>query len=293
MHASAGIQISSQVRQKGKNRLIEALAINEAISVGERMARIAFIDNQSEELGPIRALLEGEAHSVETYRNATYALAAFQRRMPDLVVIILSASRTDGVALVDRILSSSFFPIILLSSTRDEIDEIMGLRFGADDYIHKPVSPRLLAERINAHLRRHALLTAYSQSPLDNDKQLVCGDLSMDPVMHTVIWKNQSLTFTATEFRMLATLIRRPGMVKSREQLMTEGYVNEVYVYDRTIDSHIKRIRAKLRAIDPTFDCIQTLYGIGYRFVFSDQRPDSGTAQDMDINVVNLFDSAA
>jgi two-component system response regulator ChvI len=230
------------------------------------MTRIAFVDNQREDLAPLRAILSDDNTTVETFRDGQFALDTFQRRMPDLVVINLPTSKIDGVTLIDRIRATSIIPVIMLSAVRDEIDEIMGLRFGADDYIHLPVSSRLLAERIKALLRRHAALLAQARTPVAAEKALVCGDLMMDPSRHSVCWKNSEVSLTATEFHMLRALVRRPGIVKTRDQLITASYPDEGFVEDRTIDSHIKRIRKKLKGIDPDFSCIQTLYGVGYRF---------------------------
>ncbi len=243
------------------------------------MIRIAFVDNQREDLAPLRAILSEDNNTVETFRDGQFALDTFQRRMPDMVIINLPTSKIDGVTLIDRIRATSIIPVIMLSSTRDEIDEIMGLRFGADDYIHLPVSPRLLAERIKALLRRHAALLAQARTPVAAEKSLVCGDLTMDPSRHSVCWKNSEVTLTATEFQMLRALVRRPGIVKTRDQLISASYPDEGFVDDRTIDSHIKRIRKKLKGIDPEFACIQTLYGVGYRFIPPATAPSDRTAE--------------
>lgn len=231
------------------------------------MTRIAFVDNQRTDLAPLRALLIEENHIVESYGDGQFALEAFQRRMPDLVMINLPTSKIESATLIDRIRTNSIVPIMLVSVARDEIDEIMGLRFGADDYIHMPVSPRLLSERIKALLRRHAMLLAHARTPAAQDKVLVCGDLTIDPSQHDVFLKDCQVNLTMTEFQLLQALVRRPGIVKSREQLMSVSCADETYVGERTVDSHIKRIRKKLREIDPKFSSIQTLYGIGYRYV--------------------------
>jgi two-component system response regulator ChvI len=195
--------------------------------------------------------------------------------MPDLIVINLPTSKIDGVTLIDRLRAVSIVPVIMLSAARDEIDEIMGLRFGADDYIHTPVSPRLLAERIKGLLRRHSMLLAHVRAPEAVKRAVVCGNLVMDPSRHSVCWRDHEVSLTATEFQLLHALVRRPGIVKTRDQLLEASYPDETYVDDRIIDSHIKRIRKKLKVVDPQFSGIQTLYGVGYRFT---ETADTGPA---------------
>jgi len=237
------------------------------------MIRIAFIDNQRDELAQVRSILSAESFGVDVYKDPQFALDSFQRRMPDLVVINLPTSKINGVALVEHIRASSIIPVVLLSTARDEIEEIMGLRYGADDYIHLPISARVLSERIKARLRRHSTLVAHGKTAPEAEKTLVCGDLTLDPSRHTVCWKAHQVNLTSTEFRLLHALVRRPGMVKTRDQLLTASYPSEIYVDNRTIDSHVKRVRNKLRLADPEFTSIETLYGIGYRFNPSADRP--------------------
>lgn len=236
------------------------------------MARIVFVDSQRDDLAGVRALLANDNHVVEVYRDGKFALEIFQRRMPDLVVINLPICKLYGAGLVDRIRTQSTIPIVLVSTGGDEIDEIMSLRAGADAYIRLPMSPRLLGERIKTLLRRHAMTLQHFQAIAETDKMLVCGDLVMDPGRHDVVFQDQPVTMTSTEFRLLQALVSLPGRVKSREQMISIGYPNETDVSDRTIDSHIKRIRKKLKALDPNFSCIETLYGIGYRYTMSNER---------------------
>jgi len=157
-------------------------------------------------------------------------------------------------------------PVIFLTSKDDEIDEILGLRMGADDYVKKPFSQRLLIERVRSLLRRQEALDGVEIEETDETKVMIRGQLTMDPLRHSVSWKGNNVTLTVTEFMLLQALAQRPGFVKSRDQLMDVAYDDQIYVDDRTIDSHIKRLRKKMRTADDTFNAIETLYGIGYRY---------------------------
>ena len=172
----------------------------------------------------------------------------------------------DGMDVLQRLRHVSTIPVMFCTTKDDEIDEVLGLRMGADDYVKKPCSPRVLLERIRALLRRGELL-GEDQAPEGDDRSLmVRGHLSMDPMRHGVTWRGLAVALTVTEFALLKTLAVRPGFVKSRDQLMDVAYDDQVYVDDRTIDSHIKRLRKKMRSVDETFSAIETLYGIGYRY---------------------------
>ena len=162
-------------------------------------------------------------------------------------------------------------PVIFLTSKDDELDEALGLAMGADDYISKPFSQRLLIARIRAILRRTESRAAAEPAVTDGPaeppaEKIVRGRLSMDPARHRVDWAGSDVTLTVTEFLILEALAQRPGFVKSRDQLMDAAYQDDVYVDDRTIDSHIKRLRRKFRQVDSEFKAIETLYGVGYRF---------------------------
>jgi two-component system response regulator ChvI len=175
--------------------------------------------------------------------------------------------RMDGMEMLRRLREKSELPVIFLTSKDTEIDEALGLAMGADDYIGKPFSQRLLIERIRAVLRRTASRRNMSD---EGDAQpadpIVRGKLEMDPARHRVRWGGQDVPLTVTEFLILDALAQRPGFVKSRDQLMDVAYAHDSYVDDRTIDSHIKRLRKKFRAVDKEFKAIETLYGVGYRF---------------------------
>jgi len=167
---------------------------------------------------------------------------------------------------LQRLRQKSAVPVIFLTSKDDEIDELMGLRMGADDYVRKPFSQRLLVERIRSILRRQEAIASDAGDSPEESQVMERGQLSMDPLRHAVKWKGLDVSLTVTEFLLLQALAQRPGFVKSRDQLMDVAYDEQVYVDDRTIDSHIKRLRKKMREVDNDFSAIETLYGIGYRY---------------------------
>jgi two-component system response regulator ChvI len=227
------------------------------------MTTIALVDDDRNLLVSVAMALEAEGFVVQSHTDSRAALASFQRRMPDAAVLDLRMPGLDGFELVQRIRRMSQVPIIILTSQDGEVDEILGLRMGADDYITKPFSHRLLAERLRAVLRRGG---AAADPDAPGGTEIVRGRLRMDPGRHKASWDGCEVALTVSEFLLLEALARRPGYVKSREQLMDAAYDSDVYVDDRTIDSHIKRMRKKFRAVDPDFDAIATLYGVGYRF---------------------------
>jgi two-component system response regulator ChvI len=185
---------------------------------------------------------------------------------PDLAVLDIKMPRMDGMELLRRLREKSDLPVIFLTSKDDEIDQALGLAMGADDYIGKPFSQRLLIERIRAVLRRAASRRESPDVEASKAEAIVRGRLVMDPARHRVTWGGKEVQLTVTEFLILEALAQRPGFVKSRDQLMDAAYQDDVYVDDRTIDSHIKRLRKKFRVADPEFSGIETLYGVGYRF---------------------------
>jgi two-component system response regulator ChvI len=181
-------------------------------------------------------------------------------------VFDIKMPRMDGMDLLQRVRQKTTMPVIFLTSKDDEIDEVLGLRMGADDYVKKPFSQRLLVERIRALLRRQEAIETGEVGEAETSKMMVRGELTMDPLRHAVTWKGLDVSLTVTEFLLLQALAQRPGFVKSRDQLMDVAYDDQVYVDDRTIDSHIKRLRKKMRSVDSEFSAIETLYGIGYRY---------------------------
>lgn len=231
------------------------------------MARIALVDDDRNILTSVAMTLETEGFDVETYTDGQSALDAFARSMPDLAILDIKMPRMDGMDLLQRLRQKSLLPVIFLTSKDDEIDEILGLRMGADDYVTKPFSQRLLLERIRSLLRRKDANEGKLVGDEGEDtKVIVRGELSIDPLRHSVTWKGLNVTLTVTEFLLLQALAQRPGFVKTRDQLMDVAYDEQIYVDDRTIDSHIKRLRKKMRSVDNSFSAIETLYGIGYRY---------------------------
>ena len=230
------------------------------------MSRIALVDDDRNILTSVAMTLEAEGFEVETYNDGQAALDGFNKRMPDIGVFDIKMPRMDGMDLLQRVRQKSSMPVIFLTSKDDEIDEVLGIRMGADDYVKKPFSQRLLVERIRALLRRQEALAGEVIEETEETKVMIRGELVMDPLRHAVKWKGKDVSLTVTEFLLLQALAQRPGFVKSRDQLMDVAYDDQVYVDDRTIDSHIKRLRKKMRNTDDTFSAIETLYGIGYRY---------------------------
>ncbi len=232
------------------------------------MARIALVDDDRNILTSVSMTLEAEGYDVSTYNDGLQALTAFNEELPELAVLDIKMPRMDGMDLLSRLRQKSDIPVIFLTSKDDEIDEVLGLRMGADDYVRKPFSQRLLVERIRAILRRQEarISDAGPVTEEKNESLIERGDLVMDPLRHSVTWKGKNVNLTVTEFLLLQALAMRPGFVKSRDQLMDVAYDDQVYVDDRTIDSHIKRLRKKMRTADKDFAAIETLYGIGYRY---------------------------
>lgn len=230
------------------------------------MSKIALVDDDRNILTSVAMTLEAEGFEVETYNDGQQALDAFNKKMPDMAVFDIKMPRMDGMDLLQRVRQKSKMPVIFLTSKDDEIDEVLGLRMGADDYVKKPFSQRLLVERIRALLRRKEAMETGAVGDTEDTKIMVRGSLSMDPLRHSVTWKDEDVSLTVTEFLLLQALAQRPGFVKSRDQLMDVAYDDQVYVDDRTIDSHIKRLRKKMRSVDDEFSAIETLYGIGYRY---------------------------
>jgi two-component system response regulator ChvI len=225
---------------------------------------IALVDDDRNILTSVQMTLEQEGFAVRTYTDGESALQALLAKPVDLAVLDIKMPRMDGMELLQKLRARTAMPVIFLTSKDDELDELMGLRLGADDYITKPFSQRLLLERIRALLRRNEAVRGEPGSVPAN--VMTRGQLVLDETKHQCLWKGLDIQLTVTEFLLIKALAARPGMVKSRDQLIDAAYGENVYVDDRTIDSHVKRLRKKFRQEDEEFDQIETLYGIGYRY---------------------------
>jgi len=236
------------------------------------MPKIALVDDDRNILTSVSLTLEAEGYTVATYTDGASGLEGLTAERPDLAILDIKMPRMDGMELLRRLRQKSDVPVIFLTSKDEEIDELFGLKMGADDFITKPFSQRLLVERVKAILRRSAPREpgqpgpGGATEPMPGKALIERGNLVMDEERHTCTWKGQRVTLTVTEFLILQALALRPGVVKSRNALMDAAYDDQVYVDDRTIDSHIKRLRKKFKATDDDFEMIETLYGVGYRF---------------------------
>lgn len=231
-------------------------------------AQIALVDDDRNILTSVTIALEAEGFRVRTYPDGQKAWDALSKNPADLAVLDIKMPRMDGMDLLRKLREVTDMPVIFLTSKDEEIDQLLGLRMGADDYIGKPFSQRLLIERIRSLLRRVEMSRKDPEDTVveEGDEIMERGRLVLDPLRHRVTWDGRDVTLTVTEFLILKTLAQHPGHVKSRDQLMDTAYSDDVYVDDRTIDSHIKRLRKKFRVAAPEFDAIETLYGVGYRY---------------------------
>ena len=237
---------------------------------GERQRSIALVDDDRNILTTLSIALQAEGYATRVYSDGEAALKALTENPPDLAVFDIKMPRMDGMELLRRLRATSELPVIFLTSKDEEQDEEAGLAMGADDYIAKPFSQRLLMARIRAILRRAAPereAEPGSEAPAPHDGPVIeRGRLKMDPSRHRVTWDGKPVSLTVTEFLILEALAQRPGVIKSRNQLMDAAYPDDVFVDDRTVDSHIKRLRRKFRSADPEVGGIEPLYGAGYSF---------------------------
>ena len=229
------------------------------------MPTIALIANDRNIMTSVSVVLEAAGYRIAAYTDEASALSGFQTAPPDLAILDIKISRLDGAEALRLLRAKSDLPVILLTSTKEVIDEVFALKMGADDFIRKPFSQRLLVERVKAVLRRALPKSAALPKKVTNEL-LECGSLRMDIERHTCTWKNHRVRLTASEFLILHALASRPGVVKSRNALVGVAYNNPLNVDERSIDTHIKRLRKKFMASDSEFDSVQTLYGVGYRF---------------------------
>lgn len=234
----------------------------------QRQQCVALVDDDRNILTAVSIGLQAEGFATRVYTDGETALKALLDNPPDLAIFDIKMPRMDGLQLLQSLRAQSALPVIFLTSKDEEPDEALGLALGADDYITKPFSQRLLVARIRAILRRSELVRNQPGSTDSEDAPPILdrGRLQLDPARHQVTWSGRPVSLTVTEFLILEALAMRPGVVKSRNQLMDAAYSEDVFVDDRTIDSHIKRLRRKFRAADPEFSGIETLYGAGYSF---------------------------
>jgi two-component system response regulator ChvI len=233
------------------------------------MAKITLVDDDENIVASISLALESHGHEVRAFYDGQSGLEGLEADPPDLAILDVKMPRMDGMEVLKRFRATHETPVIILTSKDDEIDEILGFNLGADDYMHKPFSQRLLIERVKAVLRRgraNEESTIVQDAESGASKAIKRGRLTLDPARHDCLWDGKPVKLTVTEFLLLQSLAQRPGFVKSRDNLMDAAYDDQVYVDDRTIDSHIKRMRKKFRQVDGEFDAIETLYGVGYRY---------------------------
>ncbi len=232
---------------------------------------IALVDDDRNILASVSIALQAEGFATRVYTDGATALKALRENPPDLAIFDIKMPTMDGLELLEKLREESALPVIFLTSKDEEPDEALGLAMGADDYITKPFSQRLLVARIRAILRRSELVRGEAEAPSSGatPEPIRRGRLQMDPARHAVVWDGRAVSLTVTEFLILEALAARPGVIRTRNQLMDAAYSDDVFVDDRTIDSHIKRLRRKFRAVDPGFGGIETLYGAGYSFADS------------------------
>ena len=228
------------------------------------MVKICLIDDEQNILASLSLALKSEKFEVETYSDGIAGLEALKDNNFDIAILDIKMPRLDGLEVLQKLRNSSDIPVIFLTSKDDEIDQLLGLKMGADDYITKPFSQKLLIERVKVILKRTS--SSSKENEVNSDSLIERGNLLLNMDRHECHWKEERIKLTVTEFLLLESLVNRPGYVKNRDQLMSAAYSDDLYVDDRTIDSHIKRIRRKFKAIDKDFNSIETLYGVGYRF---------------------------
>lgn len=228
--------------------------------------KIALIDDDQNILTSVSMILEEEGFEVFTYTDGVSGLEGVLKEQVSLVVLDIKMPRMDGMEMLQELRKKSNVPVIFLTSKEDEIDELCGLRMGADDYIKKPFSPNLLIARIKTLIRRTDPALNREDANAESDAVIKRGDLEMNKTRHLCLWKGRPVDLTITEFLMLYALVEKTGIVKTRDQLIDAAYGSNVYIDDRTVDSHIKRLRKKFKDADKDFSGIETLYGVGYRY---------------------------
>jgi two-component system, OmpR family, response regulator ChvI len=225
------------------------------------MHKIVLIDDDINIITSLEMVLRSAGFSTNSYTDGLVAIEKIKQNQPDIIILDIKMPRIDGLEVCNRIRKFSDIPIIFLTSKDSEIDELIGLRLGADDYIRKPFSHNLLIERIKSILRRF-----HKESVSIKSKDVLnLSHLTMNNETMLCSWKEDNIDLTATEFLILKFLISRPGVIRSRDDLINEAFRESLKKEDRVIDSHIKRIRKKFLSVDRNFDMIKTIYGIGYK----------------------------
>ena len=229
------------------------------------MTHICLIDDDQNILASLSLALKSEGYIISTFSDGLSGLNSLKEDDYDIAILDIKMPRLDGLEVLQKLRQASNLPVIFLTSKDEEVDQLLGLKMGADDYITKPFSQKLLIERVKAILRRS------KDTLTSNDKEtsniIKRGKLSLNMSRYECFWDDVAIKLTVTEFLLLESLASRPGYVKSRDQLMSAAYDDDIYVDDRTIDSHIKRLRRKFKDLDKNFESIETLYGVGYRYI--------------------------
>ena len=229
------------------------------------MTEICLIDDDQNILASLSLALKSEGYIISTFSDGLSGLNSLREDNYDIAILDIKMPRLDGLEVLQKLRQTSNLPVIFLTSKDEEVDQLLGLKMGADDYITKPFSQKLLIERVRAILRRSKEVQDLNNT--DSSDIIKRGKLSLNMSRHECFWNDLPIKLTVTEFLLLESLASRPGYVKSRDQLMSAAYDDDIYVDDRTIDSHIKRLRKKFKDLDESFESIETLYGVGYRYI--------------------------
>ena len=229
------------------------------------MTEICLIDDDQNILASLSLALKSEGYIISTFSDGLSGLNSLREDNYDIAILDIKMPRLDGLEVLQKLRQTSNLPVIFLTSKDEEVDQLLGLKMGADDYITKPFSQKLLIERVRAILRRSKEVKDLNNT--DSNYIIKRGKLSLNMSRHECFWNDLPIKLTVTEFLLLESLASRPGYVKSRDQLMSAAYDDDIYVDDRTIDSHIKRLRKKFKDLDESFESIETLYGVGYRYI--------------------------
>ena len=228
---------------------------------------VFLIDDDKNILTSISMLLENEGYKVSTFSDGESGLKAILENSPDIAVVDIKMPRLDGIELLKKLRRTSNMPVIFLTSKDTEIDELLGLKIGADDYITKPFSQNVLMERIRILIKRTELKNIKKKDNIDDKNSIKEGNIFLDTEKYMCKWKNKTVNLTVTEFLLIKSLVKNAGAVKSRDQLIVSAFgENKENIDDRSIDHHFKRIRKKFKIADNNFNSIVTIYGGGYKF---------------------------